>query len=125
MWRQAILVAVSSGAGGALRFLVGRWIQALVGGAPPLATLVVNLVGCGVIGYVSGLSSRQGALSPATALMLTAGFCGGFTTFSAFAWENLQLLRTGSPGTAIAYMLASVGLGVLAAWAGLRMAGPT
>jgi CrcB protein len=119
-----ILVAISSGAGGALRFLVGRWVLAQFGAPPPLATGLVNLVGCGLIGYVSGLASRHGGLSPEAALMLTTGFCGGFTTFSAFAWENLQLLRSGSPLPALAYMLTSVGLGILAAWAGLRLASP-
>lgn len=124
MWRQVILVAISSGAGGALRYLLGRGVQALGAGPLPVATLLANLVGCGLIGYVSGVASRQGALSTEAALMLTTGFCGGFTTFSAFAWENVQLLRSGSPVTALAYMLASVALGILAAWAGQRLACP-
>jgi CrcB protein len=113
---------MASGAGGALRYLVGRWLQPVAGNGFPLATLLVNLTGCLLIGIFSGLSIRQGGLlSPQASLLLTTGFCGGFTTFSAFAWENVQLLRSGNPATAILYISASFSLGLAAAWAGLLL----
>jgi len=122
IWRNAIWVAMASGAGGALRYLVGRWLQPVAGNGFPLATLLVNLTGCLLIGIFSGLSIRQGGLlSPQASLLLTTGFCGGFTTFSAFAWENVQLLRSGNPATAILYISASFALGLAAAWAGLLL----
>lgn len=121
LWKNAIWVAMASGAGGALRYLAGRWLQSIPIGAFPLPTLLVNTGGCLLMGVVSGLSARQGGLSPQTALLLTTGFCGGFTTFSAFAWENLQLMRTGSQPMAALYILASIALGLGAAWAGLQL----
>jgi CrcB protein len=121
MWRNAIWVAMASGAGGALRYLAGRWVQPSAGNGFPLATLLVNLLGCLLIGIFSGLSARQGGLSPQTSLLLTTGFCGGFTTFSAFAWENVQMLRSGNAMNAILYIIASLALGLAAAWAGLLL----
>ena len=121
MWRNAIWVAMASGAGGALRYLVGRWLPPPAGNGFPLSTLLVNLSGCLLIGIFSGLSARQGGLSPQASLLLTTGFCGGFTTFSAFAWENVQMLRSGNPATAILYTSASLALGLAATWAGLQL----
>lgn len=121
MWRNAIWVAMASGAGGALRYLAGRWLQPAAGNGFPLSTLLVNLTGCLLIGIFSGLSTRQGGLSPQTSLLLTTGFCGGFTTFSAFAWENVQMLRSGNSMYAILYMGASLVLGLAAAWAGMLL----
>lgn len=119
--RSALLVALSSGAGGALRYLTGRWLQPVMSGTFPLATFCVNLAGCLLIGYVSGLSSRPNGLSPALTLLLTTGFCGGFTTFSAFSWENIQLIRSGHWAAAIMYISASLTLGLLAAWMGWQL----
>lgn len=122
MWRNAIWVAMASGAGGALRYLVGRWLQPPAGNGFPLSTLFVNIAGCLLIGIFSGLSTRQGGLAPQASLLLTTGFCGGFTTFSAFAWENLQLMRSGNPAMALLYTSASLALGLGAAWAGMMLA---
>lgn len=121
MWRHALWVAISSGAGGALRYLAGRWLSAHYPGPFPLHTFLVNITGCLIMGAVSGLSSRHGTITPETALVLTSGFCGGFTTFSAFAWENVQLLRSDSPLLAWAYIFASIVLGLTAAWAGMQL----
>ena len=78
----------------------------------PLGTLLVNLVGCFLIGLLlpgeRSLAGEQGRL------FLVVGVLGGFTTFSAFGWETLHLWRTGSPGLAAAYVLGSVLLGLAA-----------
>lgn len=121
LFRSVLLVALSSGMGGVLRYLTGRWLQPLSTGNFPWATFCVNGAGCLMIGIVAGLSSRPTALSPALALLLSTGFCGGFTTFSAFSWENIQLMRSGQWVVAGIYISASLTLGLLAAWMGWQI----
>src|SRR5690606_36492838 len=84
----------------------------------PVATLLVNLVGCGLIGLAWGLMDRGQGAHGATALLLVVGVLGGFTTFSAFGWETLELMNSGRMATAAAYALISVCVGVVMAWSG-------
>lgn len=117
-----LLVAGGSAAGGVLRYLLGRWIQHLWARPFPLGTLLVNLAGCLLIGIFYGHSIRSGQSAQGTTLLLTTGFCGGFTTFSAFAYENILLMREGAYPEVLLYMAASACIGILAAWAGLALA---
>lgn len=78
----------------------------------PWATLAVNLAGCFVIGVVYALFVRFASTSHALCLLLTTGFCGGFTTFSTFANEGLVMLQGGNIGAFIVYAIASVVAGV-------------
>lgn len=88
----------------------------------PWGTLVVNLLGCLLIGLLAGLAQRGDGLCPALRLFLLTGVLGGFTTFSAFGLETLTLLMQRQWAWALGYVLSSVGLGVLAValgfWAG-------
>ena len=85
--------------------------------------LVVNVVGCLLIGVVLGTTARGNPVAGESArLLLATGVCGGFTTFSTFSHHTIQLLQAGRPGAALAYIGLSVGLGLGATAAGLLLA---
>jgi len=115
-------VVVGSAAGGGARFLVGSFIQARTGGTFPFGTLLVNVAGSFLVGLFLRYSMESVAISADVRGLLTAGFCGGFTTFSTFSWETLRLVEDGNYARATAYVLASVGLSLAAAFAGIGLA---
>lgn len=108
-----LLVCAAGAAGSGARFAVGTVLGRGVPGGFPWATLVVNLLGCLLIEVVFVLGLRH-ALSPAAVATLSAGFLGGFTTYSAFNNQVLALARAGAWGQAAAYVAATV-LGCLVA----------
>lgn len=109
--------------GSALRYLLGGWVQRLAPVADfPAGTLAVNVLGCLAIGGVAGLVELRHGLGPGVRLFLLVGLLGGFTTFSSFAWETLELARSGTAAAlplAFANVVLQVALGLAAAWAGL------
>lgn len=115
--KQVLLVFFGGGAGSALRFLfvkcVGNW------NSFPLGTFSVNVLGSLLVGFLLGLGIRQQVFSESTTLLLVTGFCGGFTTFSAFSYENQFLLKTGDFVTFGTYVFGSILLGILAVFLGL------
>ena len=121
MLKEILMVGAGSALGGMLRHLVGRLVHTFWPQPFPLATLAVNVAGCLLIGLVFGHAQRTGSLSTATLLLLATGLCGGFTTMSAFAYENILLMRSGAYTMVVVYITASVVLGVLAAWLGLEL----
>jgi CrcB protein len=121
--RDALLVALGGGAGSALRWLVGGWVQRLSPTSTfPWGTLAVNATGSFAIGIVLTLSLERALVPPAVRLLLVTGVLGGYTTFSAFSYETLQLLRDGQWPAALGYALGSVLVGVAAAFAGFGLA---
>ena len=95
-------------------------IQRFPGLKFPLGTFSINLMGCLIIGILAGLAEKRAAFSPELRLFLFTGLCGGFTTFSAFAHENVSLIRRDEIPSALLYTTASIVFGFLAAWAGFR-----
>jgi CrcB protein len=87
----------------------------------PLNTFIVNAIGCFAIGIFLDLSIKNEAAFNNWKLFLTTGICGGFTTFSAFAIENVQLLQSGKTFTALAYIVLSITIGILAAFLGYKL----
>lgn len=118
---MTVLLVFAGGAVGAPgRYLLDRFVQSRHRIRFPVGTLVINVLGCFLLGLVSGWS---GASDAAVALLAT-GFCGGFTTFSTFAVEAVELALAGrARGAAVAggYATASVALGLAAAAAGVAL----
>lgn len=119
MIKQLIAVGIGGGAGSILRFLVSVATRKHYDGTFPVATFMVNLSGCFLIGLLIGLIGQQASANNHLKLLLITGFCGGYTTFSAFASENIQLIQNNQLIVSLAYTLASVLLGVLMVWAGM------
>jgi CrcB protein len=116
---KLILIAGTGGFVGTVsRFLVSRYFQNLFLSSFPFGTFIVNVTGCLLIGIFYGLSSRGNILTPEWRMFLTVGFCGGFTTFSTFASENIALLKDGNFIYFALYTGLSVFLGLMATYAG-------
>jgi CrcB protein len=121
MLRNVLFVAIGGALGSVGRYLL---VLATVGLVPfrfPVGTFVVNILGSFVMGAAVGLAERYVGIDSHWRLFLTAGFCGGFTTFSAFAFENVELFLDKNYGTAALYTVASLTLCVLSALAGLLL----
>ena len=111
---NCIAVGLGGFIGSVLRYLAGK-IPLPSSGGFPASTLAVNVLGSFAIGLLAALAAKHSGFSPRLLLFMKAGVCGGFTTFSTFSLESLELIRAGACGTAAAYMLLSAALGVLAA----------
>ena len=112
-----LAVAGLSGAGAVARFLVDRTVQRRIESVFPLGTLVVNLSAALVLGVLSGIGARHG-LAPVTLVLLSAGFFGGYSTFSTWVWETLALSESGALAEAAANVGGTFILGLLVAAAG-------
>jgi CrcB protein len=112
-----LLVALGSAVGGAARWALSGWIDGPSGSGFPWGTLAVNVLGGLLIGVGAGIIERE-----AMRLLLITGVLGGFTTFSAYSLQSLQLLQGGRFGLAIGYALGSVVVCLLACWAGWTLA---
>jgi CrcB protein len=112
--KNILLVLAGSAAGGSVRYITSLMIQSKNTTLFPLGTFLINLIGCFIIGMIYAIASRNASTGSDIKLLLATGFCGGFTTFSAFAFENLELFKSGQYLTAILYIILSVVLGILA-----------
>ena len=121
MGTNLLMVALGGAGGSILRYLCQKWINEAWIHSFPLATLLVNVSGCLLIGVFYGLGTRTDAFTPQVRLLLVTGFCGGFTTFSTFAFENMHLLRTADYLNLLAYTVLSVVAGVAAVFLGSWM----
>ncbi|MCH5319036.1 MAG: fluoride efflux transporter CrcB [Paramuribaculum sp.] len=118
MITKLICIALGSGLGGVGRYLLGKAIHPVFFPSFPWGTLVVNLLGCLVIGSIYGAIDRGFSLSENMRLFLTVGFCGGFTTFSTFSHENFLLFQSPQPLTLLTYMGVSLAGGLFLVYAG-------
>ena len=118
---MSITSLLAVGTGGALG-AIGRWGLSLLPfrGEFPLLTLVTNLLGAVLIGFIAGWAGR-GRLSSGWTLFWKTGVCGGFTTFSAFSVETAGLLQSGKTGLAMLYTALSLLLGVTVVLLGQRL----
>ncbi|MSP78872.1 MAG: fluoride efflux transporter CrcB [Dehalococcoidia bacterium] len=118
-----IFIAIGGALGSVSRYLVGGWAYNLTGNPTfPIGTLAVNLIGCFLIGLLSGLGEANKFLTPQMRALLIVGFLGGFTTFSSFGNETLVLLRNGQMLSALLNVGVQVVVGLLAVAGGYVIA---
>jgi len=115
--KQVLLVFIGGGIGSVLRYLVGKFLKMPASGFP-WSTFSVNVLGSLIIGILMGVTLKNSALSENQSLLLITGLCGGFTTFSAFAYENQVFLKEGDFINFFIYTLGSIGVGLAAVFFG-------
>jgi CrcB protein len=117
-----LLVMLGAALGGLARYVIGTAVMQRFTGRFPLGTLVVNVLGCFLIGILMPLLTERGEPRPNLRLFLVVGVLGGYTTFSSFAWESFQAVDEGSRWIGFANLALSVILGYLAVWCGSLLA---
>lgn len=111
--KQALLVFLGGGLGSMFRYLISKPLNTFHSHFY-LGTFTVNILGCLLIGIIMGLASKNQMLSQQSVLFFATGLCGGFTTFSAFAFEKHSFLRDGNYIPFLLYLSSSIFLGILA-----------
>ena len=111
MLKSLLFVGIGSFFGGALRYAVSVLMRNLCGQGFPWGTLLVNLVGCFVFGIIFALFGRYASTGSPWCLLLTTGLCGGFTTFSTFANESMQMFQNGNIVGFVGYVATSLIVG--------------
>lgn len=118
--KQLLLVFVGGGIGSVLRYVIGKYLNSPESGVP-YGTFAANILGSLLIGIILGLAAKNEALSQNQTLLLATGFCGGFTTFSTFAYENHVFLKSGDFTSFALYTIASFVIAFLAVFFGLYL----
>ena len=125
MIKSLLIVGAGSFIGGAIRYLLSTFMKNVCGSGFPWGTLSVNLLGCFLFGIIFAIFSKNNSTGNTLYLLLTTGICGGFTTFSTFANESVQMLQQGNTWGFVGYVATSVvaglalialGYGVARAW---------
>ena len=111
--KQLLLVFLGGGLGSVLRFIIGKYLNPTETGIP-YGTFAANIIGSLFIGVILGLAIKNNTLTSNQTLFLATGFCGGFTTFSTFAYENHVFLKTGDFTSFALYTIGSFVIGFLA-----------
>lgn len=118
MYRYLIYVIIGSSIGGVARYLSQEFVQKNFPSFIPLGTLSVNIVGSFIIGIIYALAERS-KISAEVRIFIATGFCGGFTTFSSFAFENVRLLEDGEYFNTALYVVLSLVIGFIAVYLGI------
>jgi CrcB protein len=120
---SVIFVALGGALGSVFRYLLGTWTQTASKSIDfPYGTLTVNLIGCFVIGFLAHLAEARGAFTPESRAFVFIGILGGFTTFSSFGNDTVNLLRDGETFNALANVGANVIFGLILVWLGRTLA---
>ena len=117
--KEIAIVFAGGGLGAAARYLLSGAVYNLIGFQFPYGTLVVNSLGCFFIGFLMSLLSERFIVDPGLRLFLTVGILGGFTTYSTFSYETIQLLRDSQHISAIMNVLGTTVVCLVATWVGL------
>lgn len=116
MLKSMVLVGLGGAVGSIVRYASSTFITKYFSGSFPLATFMVNMTGCLLIGLSMGYFNKHP--QDAYKLLVITGFCGGFTTYSAFSSESLALLQNGMTFTAALYVALSIIIGIALVWVG-------
>jgi len=119
--KQALLVFLGGGLGSVARYLLSVKLNNFEN-ALPFGTMLANILGSLIIGLIFGYTAKSGALTENHSLLLATGFCGGFTTFSTFAYENHLYIKNGDYFSFLPYMAITFILGITAVFLGLYLA---
>ncbi|MGI8402192.1 MAG: fluoride efflux transporter CrcB [Gemmatimonadaceae bacterium] len=115
-------VAIGSGIGGVARLLLGSFVQQKAGTSFPLGTIVINITGSFILGFLIRYALATPNVTPEIRALMTTGFCGGYTTFSTFSFETATLIEDGRYERASLYILLSVGVALLGIFGGFAAA---
>ncbi len=121
MGKHLLIIGLGGFLGSVSRYLTGFLVQKNWPSISVLGTFTANVVGCLLIGAIYGLYLRYEGFTNDWRLFLITGFCGGYTTFSTFAFENAQMLQTGAYKPFIYYTIGSLTLGIIAVFGGLLL----
>jgi len=120
--KELIYVLIGGGLGSLVRFVLGKWVNAFHNSSFPFGTFTINVIACFVLGFLIGLADQKQLLSPVARLFWVVGFCGGFSTFSAFSSETVALFQQGQNSTMFLYIILSVEVCMTATFGGLFVA---
>lgn len=118
--KQILLVFIGGGTGSVGRYFISKYLNSAESGIP-YGTFTANILGSFMIGIILGLALKNTILSQNTVLLLATGFCGGFTTFSTFAYENHMLLKSGDFISFFMYTIGTFTIGFLLVFLGMWM----
>ena len=121
MLKSIVFVGIGGAVGSVIRYLLGVLGAHYFKGTFPIATFITNFLGCLIIGLLIGYFGKSNEINPQLKLLLITGFCGGFTTFSTFAAENVQLLENGNYWLLLGNVVGSVILGIGGVILGMKM----
>ena len=116
------MIFIGGGTGSLVRYAAGSAIMRRFGGKFPLGTLVINVTGAFLIGFLMTLLTERLKLDPRWRLLLVIGFLGGYTTFSSFEWETYAAIRDGGLWVGLLNLVSSIMLGYIAVWLGAILA---
>ncbi len=119
MLKTALLIALGGGLGSTLRYFTSIFVSKYWSSNFPLATFIVNSIGCLLIGFIIGLLEKNQLSDSRLKWFLVTGICGGLTTFSAFGMENYNLFQNNNSLLAFVYIAMSIVIGLLAIWFGV------
>ena len=119
--KSILLVGIGGAIGSICRYLMQTGIGKIYTQAFPLGTFIVNITGCFIIGLLFGLATKQSWFTVEWRLLLVTGICGGYTTFSAYSYESINLLNQGNYLYFVLYAGLSVMLGFFATWCGVLL----